>query len=383
MISMGLVLIAFACLFPQAIPQLEVEEEWRIDGTLPELNLNPIRHLIVTSTGDLLLSQASEPSIILVSKKGELLARFGGRGSGPGEFRMPVYLGETRSGYWIEDRSLNRISLFDRELGFLRVLSPMSGPSHENIRVAGILGDSTVLGLPSVPRSSRSGLRATQGSILVGRPKAWKIVGAIRVAEENVNVPLPGGRSAILQHPIDGSERVVPLPGGSGFVFVGSYSPGAILVRWFDSEGTLQNEKEIPIPASRIDRGEREWILARLASRIDDTQVARLVRTLREHLPLPEEYPGIASVVVRSDGALLVRRGVLPWLGVGDEERTITWYWVDPMEGITGQLNLPYGFHVHAWDHEQLIVVSEGELGVPVIRGFQVRTPGESGTQTR
>src|SRR5690606_3765570 len=63
--------------------------------------------------GEIYVLDSHSDEVIVLGPDGDLRSRFGGTGSGPGEFMDPVSLSATPNGLLVYDRGNGRISRFD------------------------------------------------------------------------------------------------------------------------------------------------------------------------------------------------------------------------------------------------------------------------------
>ena len=87
--------------------------DWQLFATWPQLLVGP--------DGTIVLGDSRRSEIFIVESDGSLRARFGGEGSGPGEFQNLWYMHWAHWGeeFWVEDQQLNRVSKFNMEGEYL------------------------------------------------------------------------------------------------------------------------------------------------------------------------------------------------------------------------------------------------------------------------
>jgi len=107
------------------LPQIEIEQDLRIDGNLA--NLVPIRWMGVSPDGTAAVFQDQLRGVRFFDPSGNDLGVVGREGEGPGEFMGPISGGWIGDTLWVSDFRLKRITLISTEPAFLRTLPPFTG----------------------------------------------------------------------------------------------------------------------------------------------------------------------------------------------------------------------------------------------------------------
>lgn len=94
--------------------------------------------------GRIAVANAGTQQVKIFSAQGEHLASLGQRGSGPGEFQVPLWVGSHADSILVWDAALERLTVFDADGGLART-TPVSGIGGSFPSVVGAFADGTLL----------------------------------------------------------------------------------------------------------------------------------------------------------------------------------------------------------------------------------------------
>lgn len=210
--------------------------------------------LLVTSWGEVWVTDTGERGVYRWSTDGGELSRVGGRGSGPGEFIRPGYMIEMNAdsvGVW--DRQLQRMSFFgkDGEFRSMREI-PLSVTAHGFLTAVSLRGDTALVMAVTYP-SIRPSPRDNQAVL-------WRFVGTDLRADSLLSVQ---GASMIISRRDGMSTRfMAPFRGrghaffpDDGNVIVGHGEDDSLSVLSNQGHRVRQIELGLPLlPITRMDR---------------------------------------------------------------------------------------------------------------------------------
>lgn len=267
------------------------------------------------------------------SPDGGLVARAGGKGSGPGEFqflgRLDVLHGDTVAAV---DPAQRRVTVFASDAMLVRVVTT---------EIPGVLGSAVPIG------------RTTSGRLLFrgftgfrGRSGRWRDTSTFQLMDEDGSRPVRSGRYAGMEYFADDSEPG-PVPNFQ-LAFSGVSSPavtgdtvwvlvegGPRLDGWLEGERILVDS----VPGSvryLSDADVRDWMSAAESRVPSERRVAW--RETRDRLPFIREMPPFDSLLAGRDGTLWARRQRFE--GTGGE----IWLRVRGNSTLPGELFLPDRF---------------------------------------
>jgi len=253
-------LLTAALQLPPPVQGLELA--WHVDGNDPQLNLTEIVGMGVTPSGTLLLTQSLSQEVLELDIDGEVVRRLGRRGQGPGEFQGPTTIFAVDERFFVWDISLRRMSEFDYSGTFVRIVPFLGARTGVRYAPVAVTSDGEVI-------AHNRGLRAS-GNVSVR--ETWPLVrfssegsrdvGQVAVEHQRILLPLPGGRSAALLSPFNGSSRFATKPGGDGDVAViDAGAADEVRVTFLERAGRQSHTVEVAVPNPPLGSEERRWVL--------------------------------------------------------------------------------------------------------------------------
>lgn len=320
----------------------------------PEESLTDVAHLFVTPWDQVLIAQPDDGMVrVHDAGSGRLIRRLGRTGDGPGEFRVPNWIGLLGDSLWVNDGRLGRVTFFDRDgthlgdrpypgrpdvdppltVGFgmltadggaLFVTNSRDGDHSLPVLVVAPDGRQTAIGERSgLPRFST--LSAPDGGWRMQQQRFWT---------RTTWSPDPQGRSVVF------GEREAPDTPGEA-----TYRVSRVSITGDTLFSRQVPYDPIPIPQTVLD-------------------------SLPENTPeayVPRYYPPVSAVVAGRDGTTWVARETTP----SDTRR---WDVFDASGEHIGALDAPADLEIHDATAERIWAVTFDELDVPYVVRLPVRT---------
>ena len=290
----------------------------------------------------------AEPATLrlLASGTGRIIAELGGRGEGPGEFRVvdALAVDEAGTGVWVHDRRNRRIShvLFDGSVSSMRELvadGPISYPSVEHILSDGHVVVSGETSTTSLSVSSDGIVRSVRAlAVFSEELKFSRMIWETAAATDRFRAQGLSGSGRIIEVPLVFGQRSYTETNGDILVVANSDSA------MFRKLPLSSSGKGTPVAWERIDRPiadmERERRIQILsgpsgASRRD------FARRLMRQGPQRQQVPQIGGLAIGPNGTIWVAgfeyllELPTPWLVFSNGE-------------LVGRLRTPAGFRVQS-----------------------------------
>lgn len=323
--------------------------------------LSDVRDVELPSGGRVAVANGNE--ILLFDSAGHHVARWGGTGDGPGEFRRLDWLAfRAPDSLVAADIALRRITVLDARGQFVRSFETASAvdPAARPVppRPMGLLADGSVIAAFFEQPAPEEGT-SRPGVEIVGIPKAGTTVHTIGT--------WPGEELALFQK--DGFLEVTQPPFGRRLqvasahdgVWIGDDAQWEI--RKYSVEGNLRSlvrSAESPSPVS--DRLLEEWISLRYRYASQVPALEELKRDQRQ-IAHHTTTPSFGTLLAASDGGVAIGE-----FGI-DMASSRAWIKVDPNGTVTAT-DLPAGLDVKRWKQDRVIGVARDELGREEIHGY-------------
>lgn len=272
--------------------------------------------LLVTSWGEVWVTDTGERAVYRWSTMGDELSRVGGRGVGPSEFVRPGYLFEMNAdsvGVW--DRQLQRMSFFGRGGEFLSMREiPVSVTAHGFLTAVSLRGDTALVMAVTYP-SIEPTPRDNQAVL-------WRFVGTDLRADSLLSVQ---GASMIVSRRDGMSTRfMAPFRGrgyaffpGDGNIVVGHGDDRSLSVLSSQGHQVRQIELDLPLlPVTTMDRESfsdslrvaLEQNIRRLGAGPTDRATLRVRnRRIVRDLEFPDSHPLYTDAFQDAAGLLWLR----------------------------------------------------------------------------
>lgn len=341
----------------------QLSSEPRVEIGLDGVELHQVRAAASLGDDRIVVADAGNTRILVLSPAGELLLAFGSQGDGPTEFRavsdMAATEGDTlvvydglagRTSVWLPDgthvgtRRLPQVG--GMSTWFVDALSASAYLATRYEHPSG--EDLSLLGTPLLKVDATSDDVETLGSW------AWRYV--YRYTTE-------GGVTAY-DAPFFGQTRFVAV--GSAICVV---PLGGLTVLVLEANGSIRAEVPLPTSLRPFDRrrleAHRDSLLDRTSERFP-FQEEQLRAVFGDEFPVPEHDPSIAEAVAVGDQLWLK---VVPELGA----TTARWYVVDPDEGsVPAQLRIPSEWKVLGGDRDGVLILRRTDFDVEVLGVYPV-----------
>lgn len=338
--------------------------EWRLEfvgriGSLddPDEALTRVTQVLVGPHGELVVAQPMDGQILVFDAAGELTARIGRRGEGPGEFGSLNHIGLLGDTVYAADNGLRRVSFFTLGGQLLETLPwatrneirPPGEPSWMATAPQVLLPDGTAL-LQSGAVTAMFRLTGT-----VTSSYSYLFLRIDREVEEVDTVLLLNAEYTRTGVPVEGTEyrfacpfESFPLAGlmldGSGVAVVNRPFPEAVqpddfqvvivgpsadtaVVRSFPYD-------PVPLPESALQEAVHRIRSTGPERNQPTPSPAEVEGALRSAGCLPPALPTVTALVPTQDGSIWLRREVVP----GD---SVTWTVLDAHAQAQGTLRLP------------------------------------------
>lgn len=391
----------------EALPELTLTEEVRIGSVDdPEVGFSRIAGVDVGADGRVYVLDGQEMQIRVLSTEGEIVARIGGPGEGPGEFQGFVRFGVQGDTLWTFDPRANRITLFDTSGSVLdastveRVRVPLPGtyatvlpdrmePGGTFLGWMGMVGrsrddpepdvsENDDLSWPRVRFGAGGEVVDTAGRVHRPPPRLWR-----PSSEEE------GGAWRFVE--VAGQRRLVPSPPtllpqwhalSDGYVVVRATLPdatgGGVSMTRVAASGDTVGRTEVAYEAGRWTDAELDSVAA-LSARTGGVVMMgggqppppdnwqEIAARLRAEMDFPAYRVGLDYSWSARDGWLLLR------FSEGEAASMATFVVVDAAGGIAGRFDVPKGVRPLWTDGTTLWVSEPDELDVPWLVRYRMR----------
>ena len=338
--------------------------EWRVNpepvfrlgdaGDDPSSSFFRILDVALLAGGELIVVDGGSAEVRRYDAAGRHLWSTGGRGDGPGEFRIPGYLGRDEDGaFLVWDRALSRVSTIGQNgdrLGTER----RSGPDGSPLVAFGLFDDRHwLVALPVVRRVTEPGTAWTD-SVRLGRYDP--------VLEEHIELAtVPGPRwvwTGQSMLPVPFSPRSLRATVGNR-VAVASGSVPEVSVH--DAGGTLVARYRIArerVPVTESDVGQVIESLVELGQ-----GTAAAWRQWRDEMEVPAHEPAFDQLLADGDGNLWAQRFTADLLS----REPPSWDIFDSAGAWLGVVATPGGMTVTAVREGLVAGIYRDELGVEYV----------------
>ena len=355
----------FATLDPMPVTEIGV-----VSGN-PDQEFGWIKTAAYLPPDRILVADGQARQLSVFNLDGNLLARLGGNGEGPGEFQTLSHvqaLGTDSVAVW--DGRARRITVLPMG-GTDPLTISLEGEAASGIRSVQFLGDGTLI---ASRRPSRDEIRQypeptlVQDSVLLSHLS--------RSGEKEHRVGTFFSSTRILQLTVDGSivrtsEATPAFPRFSNWVcssdriIIGDNRSFGI--DWFDFKGNLVQRMIAPGLEISLDPEVASRVMERRIEAMGGTpEIRRQVEGIFEDFPLPEKVPSFTKLLLDDLGFLWVQEYHEDW------KQQATWYVFSPSGELAGRVSFPPGATVWTIDEEYVLLSPLHELDVPVVQLFRL-----------
>lgn len=347
------------------VAALTAIEELRIDGNTEEF-ADFSGYIRVAPNGNIVVPQGQDYQYRFYSPEGRRLATFGGRGSGPGEFRtFETRLGWTGDTLWIWDKSLDRVTYVSSDGTYLgsesfrmvfaaprdwgRFPMAMTVAAVEGIRDGEFVvsGQEWELFLPGTWLAMRRPLVAV-GPMQVIR----RVVGNFPLLGDGDFVPsrVGGGRPYEIALPLRALPRYDIAPDASRLGYLTTHvddeSGGHLALTILSTSGDTLVSRRYAFTGEPIPERVRDSVLAEHEARASRAGRGMPVADPAAHATARAEAPKRALPVYAPVASLVLGRDSTTWIGFRSTAPLRTWLVLDAAGEPIGSLSLPSNLNV-------------------------------------
>jgi hypothetical protein len=335
-----------------------------------------LRDVAVLADGRIVVADGALAEVTVLDTAGSLIARFGGRGSGPGEMRdvrsLHICAGDSIA---VENGPF--MDLFDSRGTFFRRVQART--PERTVVVKGVSSDCNRLLVvaypqfppvgsfseypaellwlePSTGELSPAGMAPVEGwtRLFQGTSRAWPVPWAIvepvvALLDDKIVVGRPRVPDVAVLSEYGQPVRLIRTPGGAAAI-------------------TAEDRRQYGLLRS-------EW----LADRPDLDETRFLFPQLHEIPTLPQEKPHFDRIIADDQGRLWVRSFPLESLGafgaglrLPEPAAPTTWRVFDSDGYWIGEVEFPEGFDLRAVARGRAYGIGTEALGVPTVRVYAV-----------
>lgn len=344
----------------------------------------------VAADGRIYSAHRQESSILVHDRTGERVARIGGEGEGPGEFRGLGAIGFIGDTLWAFDYQLYRASYFTPAGELLRTLrvpvTARSGPeARMTPRPVGLLPDGRVFGTePAWSRDIAAGtltqvaafgmdtLGEVRDTLYVREPSVWAIQDP------------SGARSygSYRSQPFDDAPIFVHSPRRPAYVVVRrrvvADTSSTFRVARVTFTGDTVFDRAFGYDPVQIDPSYADSLVESFAARVagSDFGTPPPLRDARQwagaNLYLPAHYPPVETGIVGLDGTVWLRMG-----GAGQDAEMADWLVLDPAGEPLARVTLPRELQVQVARGDRVWGWGVDDLDVPYIYRYGIARTGD------
>lgn len=260
--------------------------------------------------GELLIGRQSDRDILVLDQAGEVRLVIGRRGEGPGEFVALGRAGFRGDTLWVEDPSLRRVQLFDRQFRLVRIASIPSttrlagegGPRGWSLRgVRAWLGTDRFVVLGERPSSnSGSGIEA---ALLLVEGKSGAIASTLlqlpnQECDEHGSF---SGRPFHFRRPFCSPPIFAVTPNGDGVVTIvpanDDQDRTTARVEEWDGRGRKMWSHLLRVPAVEVTEAVRKQAYAVF----EQPGIPPYIRDAVKASEVPRRYPAITGLLIGRD----------------------------------------------------------------------------------
>lgn len=352
--------------------RLAAATEWRLDS-VPSLvisssddgpTLFEIRRLTRTESGLLAVANQGTKELLVFDRSGRLVARRGGEGDGPGEFRrMGSVLALGGDSLGVYDMAHRRLSVFGPQGELVREFAvESSGDSDYEQLFARSDGGFAVFAHGGLKGGTSGTFRSMAESFSIdGSGTRTGSFGSFPGAEVFIVDRMAGGVlfGAATFGAVVGSDMVVGTAESPELRFYGDDGSLHRIVRWPDHERRLTE--------ARID----EYMAAAEGSLPEEARSQ--ARAVLSEMPRSDRLPAFDDVLASPDGELWVGAYRGPGMALpGARSPSREWLVFDHEGQLEAKVTTPEGFQPLYVGSGEVIGVYVDDLGVESIRAYEV-----------
>jgi hypothetical protein len=338
-------------------------------------SLTQVGDLAVGSDGKIYVLQPQEQLVRVFGSDGKLQRALGRRGSGPGEFQSPKYLGWRGDTLVVTDPASQRLTGFlgNGQVAFTAALASISG-----FMPRALLANGSVLGSPIVySHVAASGevafdrLEVTSRSAGPVRPFA-RLPFNHYMVHFHLDGP-EGPTDSYFPQPFGDADMYDVDPAGRWVASVSRPTPpsarGSFVITRREPSGSVRWRTTVRYPAGPLPAWVVQDTVDLYASRFHSFSLpavsqARIAAAIRDQLYVPARLNGVAAVVSGRDGTTWVRRT--------GTAAVATWMVFDERGRVVAYASVPANLTVYAADRHQVWGVLTDRNEIPFVARYRV-----------
>lgn len=325
-----------------------------------EGDLYDVAGAVRLSDGRVAVADGGSREVRIYDSDGTLVSSFGGRGDGPGEFKLIQAMGALAGDtLWIYDFAMGRVSLLTPSDGVVRTVSltpRLSAPAMVGRRSDGtwVVAEMWGNGDPLAPLSeglaremAACALYGADGTLLdtLGLFPGREVLHRVEQGRMTMGA-VPFGH--VTNYVLDGNALIVGDQVGHEFA---TYAPGGELARLVRWRG----------PSLELDPGAiASWVEHQVASASPDSRAS--VRAYLADVPAPERRPAYSRLLVDAEGFLWAAAYSHP------DVSPATWSVFDRQGTWQGDVDVPTGFRPVSIGTDHVVGVSVDSFGVETVQ---------------
>jgi hypothetical protein len=359
--------------------ELTISRDLTIDAATADLSR--VGMMLVSASGDMLLTQAEDGVIRVFNASGESLPSIGGTGSGPGEFQRLTRVGWRGDSLWTLDPALARVSVFGPDYKFVRsmphpmaLVSAEGEPAQEgNFFVQALMPDGSLRVILTLRDGfARPAWAADVDSgahLLMSVNPAGQIIKRLAmIPRDNCNVIYSIGSKGIGNATIPFCARPVSTEweGGSAIVLVNDVlanaDSGTYRVLRVDENGATQFDRRLSYVTSPVTQAEVDSNRAMLEKALASSPPELL--SARPNLEPASTHPPIRRIVLGEDGTT--------WLEEYSAQPERPWIMLDKSGNHAGRVILPINVRLMAANLQHIWAIETDADDVPGIVRYRI-----------
>jgi hypothetical protein len=259
--------------------------------------------------GRIAVANAGSHQVKLFGTRGEHLASLGRRGSGPGEFQLPTWVGTHADTLLVWDAALERLTVFDSAGRVARAV-PVGSVGGSFPSVIGTFPDGTLLfasGTDADAGAREGPWRGTRHLVRVSSTGQVIDTLASVPSQDRYSYRSSGGAGLVVEDLPFGRRTVIALANGGVLVGTGE----EYRIRMVDTTGAereLLRAEWTPRPVSPTDIQEYWTRMVTVGGRSDPAEA----QAQRSRIPYPKTLPAYDALLVDSEGAVWIKDAQTP-----------------------------------------------------------------------
>lgn len=348
-------------------------------------SLGDVFRVAMGPKGEILAAQPAVPTISVFDSIGHFVRDVGRAGEGPGEFGILGALGWTADTLWVMDVGRARLHLFDRELEFVRTITPMISdlpPGAMRVFPGPLLADGSIMAIPMM-----SGAADSHPLILLNEDgSVRRTLPPLPYAGHEVVVRGSGGPIDEVANPWSEVPLWTPAADGRSILIVhrpiaAREDQGRLRIIRLGLQGDTLVDREFVYRPRPIEKAELDRVYHDLAERLAGnprvtSTMMQVEDDVRASLPAPPYYPPVTKLIAGDDGTIWLRRQTT----VANQQE---WQVFSEEGEMLGRVHLPQELEVHGAERGRVWGVSRNELDVSFVEVYGVNRGAMRQTNTQ